>query len=237
MSQPARIAPARLALVGATGLVGQAILRLAVGREDLRLIGIARREVPLPPGARMEVFVAEPAKWGEVLEAVKPDALICALGTTIGKVGGDRDAFRAVDQTLVVDTARAALAAGVERMVTVSSVGADRHAKNFYLGVKGETEAELAKLGFNRLDILRPGLLVGARQGDSRPAERLGIIASPVMNLLLHGRYRQYRAIRAETVGAAALALALRKTRGRYTHDNDAITRAAATLPQPQDTD
>jgi uncharacterized protein YbjT (DUF2867 family) len=232
MSQPARIA-----IVGATGLIGQSILRLAVGREDFRLAAIARREVPLPPGARMEVFVAEPSNWGAVLEAVKPDALVCALGTTIAKVGGDKEAFRAVDQTLVVDMARAALAAGVQRMVAVSSVGADRHAKNFYLSVKGETEAELARVGFNRLDILRPGLLVGARQKDSRPAERLGIVASPVMNLLLQGQYRKYRAIKAETVGAAALALALRKTRGRYTHDNDAIARAAATLPQPQGTD
>lgn len=232
MPNPARIAPARIAVVGATGLVGQSILRLAVGREDLRLVGIARREVPLPQGARMEVFVAEPAKWGDVLEAVRPDALICALGTTIAQAGGDKDAFRAVDQQLVVDTARAALAAGVQRMVAVSSVGADRHSKNFYLSVKGETETELAKLGFSRLDVLRPGLLVGQRGGDPRPAERLGIIASPLMNLVLHGKYRQYRGIKADTVATAALALALRKTRGRYTHDNDAIARAAGMLPQ-----
>ncbi|UIP06375.1 NAD(P)H-binding protein [Erythrobacter sp. SDW2] len=223
---------ARIALVGVTGMIGQSILRQAVGREDLRLIGIARREVPLPPGARMEVFVAEPDRWGEVFEAVKPDALICALGTTIAKVNGDKDAFRAVDHRLVIATARAALAAGIRRMVAVSSVGADRHSKNFYLSVKGETEAELAKAGFNRLDILRPGLLVGQRPGDRRPAERLGIVASPVMNLLLHGRYRQYRAIKADTVATATLALALRKTRGRYTHDNDAIARAGGMLPQ-----
>jgi len=229
--------PARIALVGATGLIGRSILKCAVGREDLRLVAIARREVPLPPGARMEVFVAEPARWGEVIEAVRPDALICALGTTIGNVGGDKDAFRAVDHAMVLDTARAALAAGIERMVTVSSVGADRHAKNFYLSVKGETEAELAKVGFNRLDILRPGLLVGARPTESRPAERMAIVVSPAMNLLLHGQYRKYRAIKAETVAAAALALAMRKTRGRYGHDNDAIVRAAAALPLPQGAD
>lgn len=229
--------PTRIALVGATGLVGQAILRLAVGREDLRLVGIARREVPLPPGARMEVFVSEPAKWGDVLEAVEPDVLVCALGTTLAKAGGDRDAFRAVDQSLVIDTARAALAAGVQRMVAVSSVGADRHSRNFYLGVKGETEAGLSKVGFHRLDVLRPGLLVGARSADRRPAERLAILASPVTDLMLHGRYRQYRSVKAEVVASAALALAMRKTRGRYFHDNDAIARAAATLSLPQGAD
>lgn len=230
-------APTRIAIVGATGLVGQAILRLAVGREDLRLVAIGRREVPLPSGARMEAFVADPDKWGEVLEAVRPDVLVCSLGTTWAKAGKDEDAFRAVDQRLVVDTARAAQAAGVKRMVTVSSVGADAHSRNFYLSVKGQADAELAKVGFDRLDILRPGLLVGERTSDRRIGERLGILASPVTNLLLHGQYRKYRSISARTVGGAALALSLRKTRGRYVHDNDAIARAAAGLPQPAEAD
>lgn len=225
--------PIRIALVGATGLIGQEILKLSVGREDLRIAGIARREVPLPPGARLEVFVAEPAQWGDVLEDIRPDALICALGTTIGKVDGDKDAFRAVDHDLVIDTARAAQAAGVERMVAISSVGADRHSKNFYLRVKGETEAQLTKVGFKRLDILRPGLLRGSRTGDSRPGEKFGIIASPVINLFLHGKARRYRAVRASRVAEAALGLALRKTQGRFVHEFDGIERAAKMLPAP----
>ncbi|WP_284124764.1 NAD(P)H-binding protein [Parerythrobacter aestuarii] len=226
--------PVRIALVGATGLVGQEVLRLAVGREDLRIIGIARREVPLPPGARMEVFVAEPTKWGDVLEAVKPDALICALGTTIKQVGGDQDAFKAVDLDLVVDSAKAAKVAGVDRMVAISSVGADRHSKNFYLRVKGEAETQLSKVGLTRLDILRPGLLKGRRTGDNRTGEGLAKIASPITDLLLHGQMRKFRSIKAEIVAQAALALAMRRTRGRYSHDNDAIHRAASMLPQPE---
>ncbi|GAA4052724.1 NAD(P)H-binding protein [Parerythrobacter jejuensis] len=222
----------RIALVGATGLIGQQILQLAVGREDLRIVGIARREVSLPEGARMEVFVAEPDKWGEVLEAVKPDVLISALGSTWNKSGKDEDAFRAVDQHLVLDTAKAAMAAGVERMIAVSSVGADRHSKNFYLRVKGEVELQLSKVGFKRLDILRPGLLRGGRKNDPRAGESLAIIASPIMDLLLHGSMRQYRSIKAREVGEAALALALRRTQGRFVHDNDGMHRAARSLPE-----
>lgn len=222
----------RIALVGATGLVGSAVIAQCVGREDLRLTGIARRETPLPRGIRMELFVADPAKWGEVIEAVRPKAMICALGTTRKKAGGDEAAFRAVDQQLVLDTARAAHALGVERFVHVSSVGADPMSKAFYLRVKGEVERDLAKVGFTRLDILRPGLLRGRRQDDHRTAERLGIAAAPLANLVLHGKFRQYRGIRAETVAQAALALSHRAARGRFVHDNDAILRAAKTLPQ-----
>lgn len=227
----------RIALVGATGLVGQHVLRLAVGRDDLRVVALARREVPLPPGARMEVFVAEPDKWGEVLHAVRPDALISALGTTIAKVGGDREAFRAVDHRLVVDTAKMARSADIERLIAVSSVGANPHTRNFYLSVKGQAETELMKAGFSRLDILRPGLLKGARQHDQRTAERLAMLASPVTDLFLQGDFAKYRSIRAETVARAAIALALRKTRGKYLHDNAAIHRVAASLALPQTDD
>ena len=222
----------RIVLVGATGLIGGKVMEACVGREDVRLSAIARREAQLPKGIRMELFVAQPAKWGEVVEAIKPRAMICALGTTWKKSGEDEAAFRAVDQDLVLSVAEAAKAQGVERFVHVSSVGAAIASKNFYLRVKGEVERDLTKLRFDRLDILRPGLLRGKRDNDRRPGERIGIAAAPFVNLMLHGGFRQYRAIRAETVADAALALARRSARGRFIHDNDAILRAAKTLPR-----
>ncbi|MFD2136247.1 hypothetical protein ACFSLT_15865 [Novosphingobium resinovorum] len=48
-------------------------------------------------------------------------------------------------------------------MVVVSSVEADRESRNFYLSVKGETEEALGRVGFRRLDVLRPSLLRGER--------------------------------------------------------------------------
>lgn len=225
----------RIALVGSTGLIGRTIMQTCVGREDLRLTAIARREAKLPEGARMEMFVAEPAQWGEVIEAVRPRAIICALGTTMKKAGGDEAAFRAVDQYLVMQVAEAARKHDVERFVHVSSIGADFASKNFYLRVKGEVERDLTKLRFGRLDILRPGLLLGSREGDMRPAERLGILAAPIANLVLHGSYRQYRGVSAKTVADAALALAKRNARGRFVHDHDAILRAAKSLPKISD--
>lgn len=225
--------PLRIALFGGSGLVGSHIIRLCVGREDLRLAAVARGELALPPGARMEVFVAEPAKWGEVIEALRPAAVISALGTTWRKAGKEEAAFRAVDQELVLAVAGAAKTHGVERFVSISSAGADPHAKSFYLKVKGETDRALAKLGFGRLDVLRPGLLRGKRSGERRIGERAGIVLSPLVNPLLTGRWRAYRAINAETVARAALYLAMRPARGRFVHDNDAILRAARSLPQP----
>ncbi|WP_374406030.1 NAD(P)H-binding protein [Pelagerythrobacter sp.] len=225
--------PLRIALAGATGLIGRTVIDLAIGRDDFRLTGLSRREVPLPDGVRMEMFVADPAQWGEVFEAVRPTALICALGTTWRQSGADEAAFRAVDHDLVLETARAAKAHGVERMVAVSSAGASLAAKTFYLRVKGEVERDLAKVGFKRLDVLRPGLLRGERGEERRPGERIGITVSPLTDLFLRGGMRQYRSIAARMVAEATLGLAMRKAAGKFSHDNDGIRRAAREFPQP----
>ena len=214
-------------MVGATGLIGRRVIEISSAGSEARIVGIARREVEMPRGARMEMFVAQPAKWGEVLEAVRPPALICALGTTMKKVGGDEAAFRAVDQDLIVATAEAAVKAGVPNMVLISAAGVDPKSKNFYLRVKGETEQLVSRVGFKRLDILRPGLLRGARENDFRFVEKMAMIAAPLIEPLLPAKYDMYRSIDADLVSEAALGLALRKAAGRFTHDNEAMKRAA----------
>lgn len=217
----------RIGLVGATGLIGRTLIEVSSAGDVARIVGIARREIEMPEGARMELFVADPAKWGEVLAAVRPRALICALGTTWRKAGKTPAGFRAVDQDLVLETARVAKAAGIPNMVLISAAGANPASKNFYLQVKGETEALVSKVGFKRLDILRPGLLRGQREDDFRFMERMALAFSPVIEPILPEKYAAFRAIDAEMVAEAALGLALRRAAGRFTHDNEAMRRAA----------
>lgn len=225
--EPRTSSPARLCIVGATGLIGRRAIEMTSAGDEVRLVGVARREAPLPPGARMEMFVADPAKWGEVFEAVRPRALICALGTTWKKAGRDEAAFRAVDYDLVLGTATAAHEAGIPNMVLVSSVGADPMAKSLYLRVKGEVEAAVSKVGFKRLDILHPGLLRGSRSDDFRPLERAAMVLAPLVDPILKGDWERYRSSQADLVVEAALGLALRRAAGRFTHDNEAMKRAA----------
>ena len=218
--------PIRIALVGATGLVGMSLIRLAVGRSDIRIVGIARREAALPPGARMELLVADPENWGDAIAAANADVLVCALGTTWRKAGKDEAAFRSVDEALVLACAKAAKAAGMRQVIAISSVGADAMAKNFYLRVKGEVEQKLGKVGVSRLDLIRPGLLRGHRE-ELRPAEKLGVLASPLVDLALHGAYAKYRSIKAEVVARAIVGLTREKMAGRFVFEHAAIRRAA----------
>ena len=222
----------RLLLAGATGLVGTRVMEAAITRPWLRLTALTRREAPMPRGVRMDMVVAETSGWPEAVAAVAPEAVICALGTTI-RVAGSEPAFRAVDYDLVLSLAKAAREAEVANFVLISSAGADPHAKLFYVRVKGEIEAAVTQLRFRRLDILRPGLLRGSRSGGIRPLETLGKIASPLTDLFLHGDNRRFRSIDARNVAAAAIHCAREKAQGRWIHDNDAILRAARRLDGP----
>jgi len=209
-------------LVGATGMVGGAVIANA---DALRLTILARRETAglLP---QHKLLVAPPEQWGELVAAERPAIFISCLGTTI-RQAGSRAAFRAVDHDLVLAAARAAKKGSARQAIVVSSVGASAKAGNFYLRTKGETEDGLRALGFERLDILRPGLLTGERQGPARVGEGIAMLAAPLTNALLHGSLRRYRSIPGETVARAIVALAGRSDSGVQIHENDAIRALA----------
>lgn len=220
--------PVRVLLLGASGLVGRCVLEQAVGRSEMRLVGLSRREVAMPPGALMEVHLAPVEGWEQEITAIAPSHVICALGTTIRKQGGDVAAFAAVDRDLVLRVARFAKKAGAKGFVVISSVGADPAAKALYLRTKGEMEAGLARVGLARTDVLRPGLLRGERASDMRPLERIGAVLAPVADQFLRGERRKYRSIRAADVAAAALQTVREKAPGRFVHQHDEIMRLCA---------
>lgn len=225
--------PVRVLLVGATGLVGQAVLAAAAGRPGLRMVALGRRAGTLPAGAQMDQLVIAPEYWADAVAQVRPDVIVLALGTTIAAVGGDRAAFRAVDHDLTLRCATAARQAGVGHAILVSSVGADPAARTFYLATKGAVERDVAALGFARCDILRPGLLRGARQGAVRPAERLGMAVAPLVDWALRGALSRYRSITASTVGQAIVKLASVQADGQFVHHFRSIHSAARGTAYP----
>lgn len=220
---------ANLLLAGASGLVGAlALPGLLEGdrREQWQVFAPTRRALGLvhPRLHSIEVDPGTPVGQAQIErvlvgQGVRLDCFICALGSTL-KAAGSQDAFAAIDRDLVLALAGIARRHGARQAIVVSSVGAAAHSPSFYLRVKGEMEAGIEKLGFERVDFLQPGLLLGERTGASRPGERIAQMLNPLLNPLLLGSLRPYRAIRAETVAAALVALAGRKGSGvaRLTH-------------------
>ena len=220
-------------LAGATGLVGAHVLRgLLAEPASTSVLAPVRRplEVDSPRLAAVVDGLADAAGDAALLERIRSlspqvDAYVCALGTTIRRAGS-REAFLAVDRELVLRLAGIARQLGARQAILVSSVGASAQSGNFYLRVKGETERALCELGFERVDLLRPGLLLGERS-ESRPAESLAATLAPVINPLMLGPLQRYRAIAAQDVAAAAVALLDRPKPGRFVHEGAALQELA----------
>jgi uncharacterized protein YbjT (DUF2867 family) len=150
---------------------------------------------------------------------------VSALGTTI-RAAGSQTAFRAVDHDAVLAFARAAQAAGVRHFIVITAVGADAASGVFYSRVKGEVERELAALGFDRLDIVQPGLILGPR-AERRPVEALFQRLAPLLNPLLVGGLGKYGGISGDAVARAVAVLCDRSEPGRFVHQNRGIAALA----------
>lgn len=98
------------------------------------------------------------------------DVGYCCLGTTRAKAGAE--GFIRVDHDYVLKSAELAKSGGCTQFHLESSRGADKNSNFLYLKVKGQVEADIEALGFDRYSIYRPGVLLVDRR-ESRPSEWL----------------------------------------------------------------
>lgn len=208
----------RVLLAGGTGLVGNEVIELA-DNASVELVGIGRRAT----GKLTEEIITA---LTDIPPLPAADTAICTLGTTL-RSAGSRAAFRAVDYEAVMTFARAAKAAGAPHFIAVTAVGANPESSVFYSRVKGEVERDLSTLGFTRLDIVRPGLLLGNR-GERRPIESFLQAVAPVTDRLMQGPWRRYRSVSAADVARYLLALTAYSAPGVFTHHFGEITTGRA---------
>ncbi len=208
--------PPHITLIGASGLIG-GLLAARLGDQNFTAIG--RRHVEGIADQR----IAPVAEWPALIAALKPDIAISTLGTTI-RAAGSQAAFAAIDHDAVVAFARAAKDAGARQFLMVSSVGA--RGASFYLKTKGRAEASVRAMGFARVDIFRPGLLLGDRAGEVRPVERLFAALSPLSNALTPRAFDHYKAIAADDVAAAMARVIGAEADGVFIHHNREMLRA-----------
>lgn len=194
-------------LAGATGLIGSALLPLLQASPSYaRTHVLARRaSVGAAADARTTFHVVDFAQLPE-LPAV--DDCYIALGTTIQNAGSQA-AFRTVDFDYVVNTARAARAAGATRLAVVSALGAEPCAATFYNRVKGEMQAAVGALGFESVVIAQPSLLLGNRAALGQPTRNVEVWAARLLTPAMWLVPRAVRPIAAVKVAASLLAATL----------------------------
>ena len=199
-----------LLLAGGTGLVGRSLLELAKSRQ-IPITTVGRRITGDVENELVVDFAAMPT-------LPSSDIAICTLGTTMADAGS-KSAFKAVDFDAVMAFARAAKQSGVRHFLVVTAVGADIESRAFYSRIKGAVEIELTTVGFVRLDIVRPGLLLGKRQ-SRRLIEQVLQGLSPAIALITRGPWARYASISAEQVAGALLALSHETSPGVFYHQS-----------------
>lgn len=208
----------KLMLAGASGLVGQQVLRQALADPAVGGV-VAPTRTALPPAEKLENPVVDferlpaDAPWWQV------DAVICTLGTTMVQAGSQA-AFRRVDHDFVLAVARLARAAGARAFVLNSALGADAGSRVFYNRVKGEVENALATLGYASLTLVRPSLLDGGPRPVNRFAERAGLVVARLLRPLIPARYR---AVATTAVARTLLAAARAQLPGVHIIESERI--------------
>lgn len=215
----------RTALIaGATGLVGRHLLQRLLDDPDYgNVIALTRRALDVPHPKLAEGIVD--FEHLDDLALPHVDDVFCCLGTTI-RATGTRDAFRQVDHVYPMLVADQGLRAGATQFLFVSAMGADPGSRVFYSRVKGELEADAAKLPYRTVVAFRPALIAGDR-AEWRPGERAALALLMPLRLLLP---RKLRPVEADRVAAAMHAFAKRERAGHFVVLSDDIARGVAQL-------
>ena len=177
----------RILLVGATGLVGSAVLARLLTDARVQTV-VAPTRHPLAAHAKLENPIIDFAKLPVDAEWWAVDGAICTLGTTRAKAGSDQ-AFREVDHDYPLAVARLVREHGASRFALNSSLGADASSRLLYPRTKGEVEQAIRHLGFPSLTIVRPGL-IGGERAEFRAGERIASVVLGALAPLLPRRYR-----------------------------------------------
>ncbi|KAF8347946.1 hypothetical protein F5887DRAFT_1060703 [Amanita rubescens] len=168
-------------LLGATGQVGQNVLKELLASSHFTRVGEYGRRVTnldtITSGKeKLEQKTVDFEKIDQAgLKDGRWDVVFITLGTT-RKLAGSADAFERIDREYVLNAARSAFTGDPnhsQRVVYLSSGGANPSSPFLYTKSKGLTELGLAKLGYSDTIIFRPGILKGTDRPDSRPLETI----------------------------------------------------------------
>lgn len=212
-------------LFGATGLIGNCLLRrLLVHQAYDKVISIGRHPIKAthPKLIHYEVDMAHSDQYRHLMRG---DDLFIALGTTMKKAGS-KEAFRQVDHDLIFNIAKTGSLQNINQLIVVSSIGADSRSPVFYLKVKGELEDDVRRLPYWSVHIMRPSVLLGARD-EKRVAEKIAGQLSKGLQYFSGSILGDLAPVEADDVAKAMVQAAQGLKPGTHVHHGSEIIQLA----------
>jgi oxidoreductase len=220
-------------VIGGTGMVGRKLVaELAQSDHFTRIVTLGRRMVAYdgPGKEKLEQHVVDFAKIADHKELLENlDVGFNTIGTT-AKDAGSSEQFIKIDHDIPVSVARLFRETNPSKPLhfcIVSGAGASPTASMLYPRSKGLVEQHITELGFEKLSIFRPGILVydGEKREKPRLAESILVPFHKPLNFLFGGR----AAIGITSVAKAMAAVAAKGITGEKVEifDNRAIANLA----------
>ena len=185
----------KITLFGATGLIGNEILKLLENESDFEKINVVSRRPVELKSKKSNLNIIDFKDFNSYLNVIDgSDVVLAAIGTTQSKVGFNKKKYREIDFDIISNAVKACKEKNVKHFSFVSSAGADINNKSFYLKLKGEIEKEVESKQLNSSTVYRPSLLLGNRK-ENRFGEKVAQILIPLISFLFPDNYKPIKAI------------------------------------------
>ncbi|MEP1093575.1 MAG: NAD-dependent epimerase/dehydratase family protein [Cyclobacteriaceae bacterium] len=211
-------------IVGATGLVGKALVKHLLEKDSYEEITIlTRRDLGFKDDRLKIVLVSDFDKLSEYSKQMNTDDIYCTLGTT-RKKAGSKENFIKIDLEYPLELARLTKdQPNFKQFLVVTSLGANSQSPLFYNETKGKLEEALVALEIKSLSIFQPSLLLGSRD-EFRLLEAIGKFFSALLSFFVVGSKKRLWAIKGEEVAEAMYMVSKKNESGlKYYKPNDML--------------
>ncbi len=205
-------------IIGATGATGKDLVTQLLTDDTYSEAHCFVREPLALTHPKLHAHVVNfdtPEAWADLLQG---DVAFSCLGTTLA-VAGSKEAQWRVDYDYQYAFAQQCKANGIPTFVLVSAAGATTQSKLFYNRMKGQLEDAVKALGFSRLLIFQPSVLV--RKGSDRKGEQFGLKMIVLLNKI--GLFKRYRPMPTEILAEKMLSAVHKSPKGTFTFVLDKI--------------
>lgn len=193
----------KVVIVGATGLVGNALLQEVIQAKEVSEIRVFVRKAIDGLPEKVTQIVTDFSDLSLLKEQVIGAVIYCCVGTTRKKTPNLTD-YRNIDFGINIGMAKLAKENGIPTVHLISAIGASTSSRIFYSKLKGEIEEAMKELKFDSCYIYQPSMLIGTRT-ESRPFEFIGQKLMLFFEGLRLLSKNEYNSIRVETIAKSMI--------------------------------
>ena len=175
-------------IIGATGATGKDLVTQLLADDTYSEVHCFVRKPLALSHPKLHAHVVDfetPEAWASLLQG---DVAFSCLGTTLAAAGSKEAQWR-VDYDYQYHFAQQCKANGVPTFVLLSAAMANAQSKFFYNRMKGQLEEAVKALGFQRLLIFNPSILI--RKDSDRGGENFSLKVIQLLNKI--GLFKHFR--------------------------------------------